>query len=84
VKSYPLLKLGAQEQETKVAPSTKNAQPSSVSEIFQCVPSGLFWMGLAVKGHPLHLVWGPRGLLPDALPVWQLNYKIFRYIASFS
>jgi hypothetical protein len=49
VKSYALLKLGAQEQETKVAPSTKNAQPSSVSEIFQCVPRGLFWMGLAVK-----------------------------------
>jgi hypothetical protein len=61
VKSYPLLKLGAQEQETKVAPSTKNAQPSSVSEIFQCVPRGLFWMGLAVKvriateGFLLHL-----------------------------
>jgi hypothetical protein len=37
-----------------------------------------------VLGHLLYLVWGPRGLLPDALAVWQLNYKIFRYIASFS
>ncbi len=49
MKTYPLLKLGAQEQETKVAPSTKNAQSSSVTEILQRVHSGLFWMGLAVK-----------------------------------